>query len=326
MARQSTEEIKKYKKIFNNIKKELSKVVIGQEKVIEGLIRSLVSNGHTLIEGVPGIAKTLIIRALAQTTGCKFSRIQFTVDLLPTDILGLTTYDNRKKSFSVIKGPVFANFIIADEINRASPRTQSALLEAMQERQVTIGKRTYSLDSPFLVMATQNPIESAGVFNLPEAQVDRFLFKIRIFYPSPKEEQQILSNNMTLKKFEDYNIKSITTPAQLIRAQKFVNKIYINQDLEDYIVRIVNATRENDKFKFGKYVEYGASPRASIGMFIAAKADALLQGKNYVTPQNIKRVAHDVLRHRIILNYEGQAENISSDEFIDEVLSKVPIP
>jgi MoxR-like ATPase len=326
MARQSTEEIKKYKKIFDNIKKELSKVVIGQEKVIEGLIRSLVSNGHTLIEGVPGIAKTLIIRALAQTTGCKFSRIQFTVDLLPTDILGLTTYDNRKKSFSVIKGPVFANFIIADEINRASPRTQSALLEAMQERQVTIGKRTYSLDSPFLVMATQNPIESAGVFNLPEAQVDRFLFKIRIFYPSPKEEQQILSNNMTLKKFEDYNIKSITTPAQLIRAQKFVNKIYINQDLEDYIVRIVNATRENDKFKFGKYVEYGASPRASIGMFIAAKADALLQGKNYVTPQNIKRVAHDVLRHRIILNYEGQAENISSDEFIDEVLSKVPIP
>ena len=282
MARQSTEEIKKYKKIFDNIKKELSKVVIGQEKVIEGLIRSLVSNGHTLIEGVPGIAKTLIIRALAQTTGCKFSRIQFTVDLLPTDILGLTTYDNRKKSFSVIKGPVFANFIIADEINRASPRTQSALLEAMQERQVTIGKRTYSLDSPFLVMATQNPIESAGVFNLPEAQVDRFLFKIRIFYPSPKEEQQILSNNMTLKKFEDYNIKSITTPAQLIRAQKFVNKIYINQDLEDYIVRIVNATRENDKFKFGKYVEYGASPRASIGMFIAAKADALLQGKNYV--------------------------------------------
>jgi|TARA_Y100000310_G_scaffold12560_1_gene12935 MoxR-like ATPase len=326
MARQSTEEIKKYKKIFDKIKKELSKVVIGQQEVIDGLLRSLVSNGHTLIEGVPGIAKTLIIKSLAQTTGCKFSRIQFTVDLLPIDIVGLTTYDDRKRSFSVVKGPIFANFLIADEINRASPRTQSALLEAMQEKQVTIGRKTYGLDSPFLVMATQNPIESSGVFNLPEAQVDRFLFKVKIFYPKPKEEQKILSNNITLKKFEDYNLKSITTPAQIIRAQKFVNKIYINQDLEDYIVRIVNATRENDKFKFGKYVEYGASPRASIGMFIAAKADALLQGKNYVTPQNIKRIAHDVLRHRIILNYEGQAENISSDEFIDELLSKVPIP
>jgi len=318
-------EIKKYQKVFSNIKSELARVVVGQEDVVNGLLRALICNGHTLVEGVPGIAKTLIVKSLAEITGCHFSRIQFTVDLLPTDIVGLTTYD-RKKGFTVIKGPVFANFLIADEINRASPRTQSALLEAMQERQVTIGKETYDLTPPFLVMATQNPIESAGVFNLPEAQVDRFLFKLKVYYPKPKEEQKILHSNVTLRKFEDYKIKKITNPKEIIRIQASVNKVFMSQDLEDYIIRIINATRERDKFKTGKYIEYGASPRASIGLFIASKADALIKGKSYVTPENIKAVAHDVLRHRVILNYEGQAENINTDDFITEILSKVPIP
>ncbi|MBI2662941.1 MoxR family ATPase [Candidatus Woesearchaeota archaeon] len=318
-------EIKKYQKVFSNIKSELARVVVGQEDVVNGLLRALICNGHTLVEGVPGIAKTLIVKSLAEITGCQFSRIQFTVDLLPTDIVGLTTYD-RKKGFTVIKGPVFANFLIADEINRASPRTQSALLEAMQERQVTIGKETYDLTPPFLVMATQNPIESAGVFNLPEAQVDRFLFKLKVYYPKPKEEQKILHSNVTLRKFEDYKIKKITNPKEIIRIQASVNKVFMSQDLEDYIIRIINATRERDKFKTGKYIEYGASPRASIGLFIASKADALIKGKSYVTPENIKAVAHDVLRHRVILNYEGQAENINTDDFITEILSKVPIP
>ena len=318
-------EIKKYQKVFSNIKSELARVVVGQEDVVNGLLRALICNGHTLVEGVPGIAKTLIVKSLAEITGCHFSRIQFTVDLLPTDIVGLTTYD-RKKGFTVIKGPVFANFLIADEINRASPRTQSALLEAMQERQGTIGKETYDLTPPFLVMATQNPIESAGVFNLPEAQVDRFLFKLKVYYPKPKEEQKILHSNVTLRKFEDYKIKKITNPKEIIRIQASVNKVFMSQDLEDYIIRIINATRERDKFKTGKYIEYGASPRASIGLFIASKADALIKGKSYVTPENIKAVAHDVLRHRVILNYEGQAENINTDDFITEILSKVPIP
>src|SRR3989344_5856242 len=318
-------EIKKYQKVFSNIKSELARVVVGQEDVVNGLLRALICNGHTLVEGVPGIAKTLIVKSLAEITGCHFSRIQFTVDLLPTDIVGLTTYD-RKKGFTVIKGPVFANFLIADEINRASPRTQSALLEAMQERQVTIGKETYDLTPPFLVMATQNPIESAGVFNLPEAQVDRFLFKLKVYYPKPKEDQKILHSNVTLRKFEDYKIKKITNPKEIIRIQASVNKVFMSQDLEDYIIRIINATRERDKFKTGKYIEYGASPRASIGLFIASKADALIKGKSYVTPENIKAVAHDVLRHRVILNYEGQAENINTDDFITEILSKVPIP
>lgn len=318
-------DLSKHRKIFNDIRKEISKIVVGQDEVVNGLLRALISNGHALVEGVPGIAKTLIVKALAETTGAEFSRIQFTVDLLPTDILGLTIYD-KKKGFTVIKGPIFSNFLLADEINRASPRTQSALLEAMQERQVTIGKETYELTSPFLVMATQNPIESSGVFNLPEAQIDRFLFKLKINYPKPKEEQQILNKNITLRRFEDYNLGKRTNPKEIIKAQEFVKKIYISQDLEDYIVRLVNATRERDKFKFGKYVEYGASPRASIGLYIASKADALLNGKSYVTPQNIKAVAHDVLRHRIILNYEGQAENINTDDFITEILSKVPIP
>ena len=276
---------------------------------------------------MPGIAKTLIIRTLAKVIGGTYSRVQFTADLLPTDITGLTTYE-RTKGFTVVKGPIFANFIIADEINRSPPKVQSALLEAMQEKQVTIGKTTYQLPLPFFVMATQNPIESAGVYNLPEAQIDRFLFKINIYYPSTDEESEILNRNITIYSFDDYKLKSVINPKIIIEIQEFVKDIYVSKSIEKYITRIVDATRSPDKYKInlGKYIEWGSSPRASIGLFIAAKAEALLRGQSYVTPHHVKTVAHDVMRHRILLSYEGQAENISRDDIISEILNKVPMP
>ncbi len=319
-------EVKKFHKIFLNIKKEAANIVVGQEHIIEGFIRSLIANGHVLIEGIPGIAKTLIIRTLAQITGCKYSRVQFTPDLLPTDIVGLTTY-HASKGFYVIKGPIFANFILADEINRSPAKVQSALLEAMQEKQVTIGRNSLHLPLPFFVMATQNPIESSGTYNLPEAQIDRFLFKIIISYPKIEEEGQILLKNITTSKFEEYKLKTKTSPEEILKMQQLVKKIFLSKEVENYIIRIVDATRNPDKFKLekGKYIEWGASPRASIGLFIAAKAEALLQGETFVTPTHVRNVALDTLRHRIILNYEGQAENVKTDQIITEILSKVPI-
>jgi len=321
----SEKEVKKYNLLFNQLRQEISKIIVGQDEVIEGLFRALLCKGHVLVEGVPGIAKTLLIRALAKTSGCTFSRIQFTVDLLPTDIVGITTYD-PKKGFTTQKGPIFSNFVLADEINRSSPKTQSALLEAMQERQVTLAKKTYPLDSPFFVMATMNPIESEGVYPLPEAQIDRFLFKLHMGYPSSKEEQQILNQNISLKDFSEFDLKSVLTPSLINHLQQITKEIYLSKELEDYIVRVVTTTRNSQKLKSGKYIQYGASPRASISIFIAAKADALLNGKSYVTPQNIKNVAKSVLRHRILLSYEGQAEGITTDKIIDEILSKIPIP
>ncbi len=318
-------EVKKYNLLFKKLKQEVSKVIVGQEEVLDGLLRTILCKGHVLVEGVPGIAKTLLIKTLAKTTGCTFSRIQFTVDLLPTDIIGITTYD-PKKGFTTQKGPIFSNFILADEINRSSPKTQSALLEAMQERQVTLAKKTYPLESPFFVMATMNPIESEGVYPLPEAQIDRFLFKLYMGYPSTKEEQKILNQNISLKDFDEFDLKPVLTPSLINHLQKLTQDIYLSKELEDYIVRIVNATRESQKLKFGKYILYGASPRASISLFIASKADALLNGKTYVTPQNIKNIAKSVLRHRILLSYEGQAENITTDQIIEEILTKIPIP
>lgn len=320
-------EAKKHKEIFDKIRKEVAKVVVGQHNVINGLIRALVANGHVIVEGVPGIAKTLVVMALAKSTGANFSRIQFTVDLLPSDIIGITTY-SKGTGFTTIKGPVFTNFLMADEINRASPKTQSALLEAMQERQVTISKVTYKIDPPFFVMATMNPIESAGVYNLPEAQVDRFLFKLVMDLPSPQEEQEILKTNITLKQFEDYGVKSTLNSKKIINMQEVAKRVYLSKDIEDYIVRIVNATRapHNKKFRLGRYIDYGASPRASIGIYIASKADSLIEGHHYVTPQHIKNVAYDILRHRILLNYEGQAEGIKTDGIIKEILDNVPIP
>ncbi|MBI2672803.1 MoxR family ATPase [Candidatus Woesearchaeota archaeon] len=327
MSKVSPAEAKRYKEIFDTIRKEIANVVVGQQNIITGLIRALIANGHVIVEGVPGIAKTLVVRALAEATGLKFQRIQFTIDLLPSDIVGITTY-SRGKGFITIKGPIFTNFLMADEINRASPKTQSALLEAMQEKQVTISKVTYHLDLPFLVMATTNPIESAGVYNLPEAQIDRFLFKLIMDFPKPQEEQEILSTNITLRRFEDFQVKPLLSPDKIIKIQEVAKRVYISKEIEDYIVRLVTATRppHNKKFKLGKYVDYGASPRASIGLFIAAKADALIDGNHYVTPQNVKNIAHDVMRHRILLNYEGQAEGIKTDAIINELLDSVPIP
>lgn len=320
-------EIVEIKKEIAKLKNEIAKVVVGQEKVIDGLLRCLLSNGHVLIEGVPGIAKTLIVRTLAMASGCEFSRIQFTVDLLPTDIIGITGY-SEKHGLHVIKGPIFANFIMADEINRAPPKTQSALLEAMQEKQSTIGTQTFKLSPPFFVMATQNPIESSGTYPLPEAQLDRFLFKLFINYPTTDDEQLILKQNMTLKDFADYKIKPVISARKLIKMQEFVKSIHISKDVEKYIVRIVDATRNpvGYNLKLGKYIEYGVSPRASIGLYIASKADALLNGHAFVTPQNVKNVAHDVFRHRILINYEGQADEIKTDQIITEILSKVKVP
>lgn len=316
-----------YRGNLEAIKKEVAKVVVGQSGVVDGFLRGILSNGHVLVEGVPGIAKTLLVRALAMATGCSFSRIQFTVDLLPADITGITTFD-KEKGFEIIKGPIFANFVIADEVNRAPPKTQSALLEAMQERQTTIGRKTFPMPEPFFVMATQNPIESGGTYKLPEAQVDRFLFKIMMGYPGEEEERQILKTNMTLYRFEEHDLGAASNPKILTTMQDHTKKVFMTEKIERYIVQIVAATRNPKELnlKAGKYIEYGCSPRASIGLFIAAKADAVLHGNEFVTPQNVKNVAYDVLRHRLILNYEGQAEGITGEQVIEELLGKIKVP
>lgn len=311
--------------IINKLKTEIAKAVIGQDEVVDALLCSIISDGHALVEGIPGIAKTLLVRAMGRVTGCETKRIQFTVDLLPTDILGITTY-TKERGFEIVKGPIFANFVIGDEINRSPPKTQSALLEAMQERQVTIGKETFPLPTPFFVMATQNPIETAGVYSLPEAQIDRFLMKLLMFYPKPGEEQKILKTNMTLKKFEELDLRSVISPQQILEMQQIVKKVYMSKAVEDYIIRIVDTTRHPKLIPLGKYIEWGSSPRASIGLYISSKARALMQGSTFVTPQHVKDVAYNILRHRILLNYEGLAENIKIESIIAEILAKVPVP
>lgn len=319
--------IQKCKNDLDSIKTEIAKVVVGQEKVVDGLMRALLAKGHVLLEGIPGIAKTLVIRALAQAGGCGFKRIQFTPDLLPTDIVGITSYE-AEKGFFVIKGPIFSNFIIADEINRAPPKVQSALLEAMQEKQATIGKETFKLDEPFFVLATQNPLETLGTYTLPEAQVDRFLFKLLMDYPSKEEEKKIIEQNITINQFDDYKLKPILSSKRIIEMQDLTKDIAHSDKIKEYIVDIVNSTRQHAKYgiRLGRYIELGSSPRASISLFIAAKADALLKGDTFIKPQHVKNVAYDVLRHRIILNYTGQAEDIKVEDIIAEILSKVPIP
>ncbi|MBU1976119.1 MAG: MoxR family ATPase [Nanoarchaeota archaeon] len=320
------EDVRTLQKAFEKIRAELRKLLVGQDNIVTFLLESLVSKGHVLVEGVPGTGKTLILRLISTVTGCQFSRIQFTPDLLPTDILGLTTYEEGK-GFYTVKGPVFANFVLADEINRSPPKVQSALLEAMQEYQVTIGKETFFLPSPFFVMATQNPLEQVGTYKLPEAQIDRFLYKIFIDYPNIEDEQKILRSNMTTRKFEDFDLKAIISPDNIIHAQSVLAKIRLNSKVEKYIVRVVDATRNPDKYNIskGKYIGYGGSPRSSIGLYIAAKAHAMVDGRIYATPNDVKAIAHNVLRHRIILNFEGEAENINTNDIIDEILKKVPI-
>lgn len=317
------QEIRDFSEKVRKIKQEIGKVVIGQEKVINGLIRALICNGHIILEGVPGIAKTLLIKSLGRVSGCDVKRIQFTVDLLPTDIIGLTIYRD-KLGFQVVKGPIFANFVIADEINRAPPKTQSALLEAMQEKQVTIGRKTFVLPKPFFVMGTKNPIEASGVYALPEAQVDRFLFKLLIKYPQNEEEKLIMKKNIDSQSFEDFNLQQIISPIEIIRMQSLLKQIYLSQTLENYIINIVDYTR-NKKNKYAKYIEWGASPRASIAFFMASKAEALMKGRNFVVPEDIKSVALDILRHRLILNYEAEANNITSDYLITNILNEIQI-
>ena len=311
---------------LKDIKEEISKIFVGHEVVVDSILRGILANGHVLIEGVPGVAKTLLIRAISYAVGCDFSRIQFTVDLLPADITGLTTY-TPGRGFETIKGPIFSNFIIADEINRAPPKTQSALLEAMQEGQVTIGRDTFQLKPPFFVMANNNPLESSGTYKLPEAQIDRFLFKIKMGYPKMEHEEMIIDQNITISKFEDFKLRKILSAKKIIELQKLTKEIKAGAQIRKYIVRLVDATRnpKNYNLKLGRYIDYGGSPRASIALQIAAKADAVMRGQNSVTPQNVKNVAHDVLRHRILLNYEGQAENIDNDKIIDELLSKIKV-
>ena len=315
-----------YVQQFDRVRIEIKKLVVGQDEVITALIEALIANGHVLVEGIPGVGKTLTIRTLAKITGCQFSRIQFTPDLLPTDIVGITTYEEGK-GFFTIKGPIFSNFVLADEINRSPPKVQSALLESMQEHQATIGKETFQLPSPFFVMATQNPVEQLGTYKLPEAQVDRFLYKILMTYPQMDDEIKILNQNITMHDFSEYDLAPILSQMDILDAQKFVKKIYTNPKIEKYIIRIVDATRhpENYNIVAGKYIAYGASPRAGISLHIASKARALIKGRGYVMPDDVKEVAYNVLRHRILLNFEGEAEEIKSENIIKEILDKVPI-
>ena len=310
--------------ILLDIEKEMSKIVVGQREIIHGILRGILCNGHVLVEGVPGTAKTLIVRAMAKILGCDMKRIQFTVDLLPTDITGIMSY-TPEKGFKVEKGPIFTNFVLADEINRSPPKTQSALLEAMQEKEVTIAKETHKLPSPSFVMATENPVENSGVYTLPEAQIDRFLFKLLIGYPEPKEEQGILSKNTTTKTFDSFKLKSILNPEKIIELQEEVKEVFTSDVIEEYIVKIVGETRNKD-WEFGKYLSYGGSPRASIALYIASKAEALMRGRDYVIPEDVRRVVYPVLRHRIILNYEAEAEGITTDKVIKQVLDRVNVP
>ena len=308
---------------IQDVRKELGKVIIGQHNLINRLLIGLMSNGHMLLEGVPGLAKTLSIKSLAKCLDLRFSRIQFTPDLLPADVTGTKVYNQELNKFDVRKGPIFANFILADEINRAPAKVQSALLEAMQERQVTIGEQTFLLDEPFLVLATQNPIEQEGTYPLPEAELDRFMLKIKIDYPNEMEEQLIIRNQVKAEPLEQ--IRTVTTGEEIRAARKLVRQVVVDEKIEQYIIRIVFATRFPEKYGLGDFknkISYGASPRASIYLAMAAKANAFMDGRDYVIPDDIKEICKDVLRHRIGLTYEAQADRVTSEDIIDELLQK----
>ncbi len=310
----------------NLITQGMNQTIVGQKHLVDSLLIALLANGHVLLEGVPGLAKTLAINTLSKLVDAKFSRIQFTPDLLPADVIGTMVYSVKNEKFEVKKGPVFANFILADEINRAPAKVQSALLEAMQERQVTIGDSTFKLDNPFLVLATQNPIEQEGTYPLPEAQVDRFLMKVIIGYPSKEEEKQIVRQNITSAKA---NVQALIKPEEILEIRKIVEKIYIDEKIEKYIVDIVFATRFPSDCGLNdlqSIISFGASPRASISMAIAARAYAFLRGRGYVIPEDVRAICHDVLRHRIGLSYEAEANNISADEVVSEILDKIAVP
>ena len=320
------ERIQQESSFVDMINMEMNKVIVGQKHLIEGLMIGMLSNGHILLEGVPGLAKTLAINTLAHIINAKFSRIPLPPDLLPADVVGTMIYSQKKEEFVVKHGPIFANFILADEINRAPAKVQSALLEAMQERQVTIGDMTYKLDEPFLVMATQNPIEQEGTYPLPEAQVDRFMLKVVIDYPKKDEEKLIVRQNLE-KSFPEAN--TILQPQDIMRAREVVKEVYLDEKIEKYIVDIVFATRypqEHGLEKFVSMIAYGASPRASISLAKAAQAYAFIKRRGYVIPEDVRAVCHDVLRHRIGLSYEAEANNLTSEDIISEILNTVEVP
>ncbi|MBI4566202.1 MAG: MoxR family ATPase [Planctomycetes bacterium] len=310
----------------HKIRAELGKELVGQETMVSRLLVALLSDGHILLEGVPGLAKTLAIKSLAAAIHTRFRRIQFTPDLLPADLVGTQVFNPRDGSFSVKKGPIFSNFILADEVNRAPSKVQSALLEAMQERQVTIGEETFPLDAPFLVMATQNPIEQEGTYPLPEAQVDRFMLKVKVSYPKPEEERKVIDKAID---GQSTRIRAVATPEDIFKMREVVSMIYIDDKVKDYILSIVQATREPEKFKLRDMkglIEYGASPRASINLALGARSLAFLEGRGYVTPQDVKDISPDVLRHRIILSYEAEAEEMAPEDVIARILGEVPVP
>ncbi len=305
---------------------QISSVIVGQEYLIERLLIGILANGHILIEGVPGLAKTLSVNTLAEAIKAKFQRLQFTPDLLPADLIGTMIYNPQKADFTVKKGPIFTNIVLADEINRAPAKVQSALLEAMQERQVTIGEHTYKLEEPFLVLATQNPIEQEGTYPLPEAQVDRFMLLLKIGYPTPAEERLIMDRNTSV---ESIKVNPVITPEDIVRAREVVRSVYVDEKVKEYIVNIVFATREPEKYGLRdakSLIAFGASPRATIYLNLAAKAHAFIKGRGYVTPEDIKTIGPDVLRHRILLTYEAEAEEVTSDDIVQRVFNAIEVP
>jgi MoxR-like ATPase len=311
---------------INAIRSEVAKVVIGQENMIDGLLIGLLCEGHILIEGIPGLAKTTTVKALSQTLGLGFKRVQFTPDLLPSDILGAEVYDPKNNTFKIKKGPIFTNLLLADEINRAPAKVQSALLEVMQERQVTLGDESFKLIPPFLVMATQNPIENEGVYPLPEAQLDRFMLKIKVGYNTSEEE---LSIARRIASSTSETIQAVIDSATLIKLKAAVAAVHIDEEVERYMITLVTATREPEKFglsEIKRYIQFGASPRVSIDMFKASRAVAFLRGKDFVTPSDIARIIKELMRHRLVLTYEAEAEGIETDTLIEQIVKAVPIP
>ena len=324
--RELNERIERQSAFVTNLTTGMDQVIVGQKHLVESLLIGLLSDGHVLLEGVPGLAKTLAIKTLASLIDAQYSRIQFTPDLLPADVIGTMVYSQKDEAFQVKKGPVFANFVLADEINRAPAKVQSALLEAMQERQVTIGKETFRLPEPFLVLATQNPIEQEGTYPLPEAQVDRFMLKVVIDYPKLEEEKLIIRQNIN---GERLNVKPILKADEIIEARKVVRQVYLDEKIEKYIVDIVFATRYPEKYDLKELkdmIGFGGSPRASINLALAARSYAFIKRRGYVIPEDVRAVAHDVLRHRIGLTYEAEASNLTSDEIISKILNKVEVP
>jgi len=320
------EKVKEASSFIQDLVREIEKVIVGQKYLIDRLLVGLLANGHVLLEGVPGLAKTLSVKTLSDTVKTKFQRIQFTPDLLPADLIGTLIYEPDKGTFTTKKGPIFANIILADEINRAPAKVQSALLEAMQERQVTIGDETFPLDKPFLVLATQNPIEQEGTYPLPEAQVDRFMLKLKIDYPTKAEEREIMDRMA----FTDKQISAqpVISPEQILETRKIVDEIYIDDKVKDYIIDLVFATRTPDEYNLDlkRYIEYGASPRATIYLTLASKAYAFTQGRGYVTPQDVKSIGMDVLRHRVIITYEAEAEDLTSEDVVQRIFDEVEVP